>query len=55
MSGKPDPASELAAWRATVEHLHAAGLPAPAPEFVTAWLRRHGVYADWVSESQAVA
>jgi hypothetical protein len=42
-----NPARELAAWAAAVEHLHAAGLPAAVPEFAAAWLRRRGVRADW--------
>jgi hypothetical protein len=42
-----DPARELWAWRAAVEHLHGRGLPAAAPEFVGAWLARQGTPADW--------
>lgn len=42
-----DPAAELRAWRRTVEHLHALGLPAPVPEFAAAWLRRQGIRPDW--------
>jgi Bifunctional DNA primase/polymerase, N-terminal len=42
-------AGQLAAWGAAVEHLHAAGLPAAAPAFPAAWLRRRGIRADWVS------
>jgi len=42
-----DPAVQLQAWQRTVEHLHALGLPAPAPEFVSAWLRRQGIRPDW--------
>jgi hypothetical protein len=43
----PSPSRDLLAWQSTVEHLHAAGLPAPAPEFAAAWLRRRGVRPDW--------
>jgi hypothetical protein len=45
--GHANPAGELAAWGAAVEHLHAAGLPAAVPELAAAWLRRRGVRADW--------
>lgn len=45
----PDPAADLDAWEAAVEHLHAAGLPAAVPEFPAAWLARRGIYADWVA------
>jgi hypothetical protein len=42
-----DPARELRAWLAAVEHLHSRGLPAATPEFVAAWLSRRGITADW--------
>ena len=45
------PERELAAWAATVEHLHARGLPAPVPEFAAAWLRRRGIRPDWTIAS----
>lgn len=44
---QPDPARELQAWRETVLYLHSLGLPAPATEFTSAWLRRRGIRADW--------
>ena len=44
-----DPAAELRAWAAAVQHLHASGLPAAAPAFVSAWLRRRGIYPDWTT------
>jgi len=37
----------LRAWQSAVEHLHAAGLPAAAPEFVARWLSRQGIPVDW--------
>ena len=43
------PERELAAWAATVTHLHALGLPAPVPEFAAAWLRRRGIRPDWTA------
>ena len=48
-------AVELAAWGAAVQHLHAAGLPAAVPAFPAAWLRRHGVAADWVAADWVAA
>jgi hypothetical protein len=43
-----DPAGDLRAWRMTVLHLHALGLPAGGvPKFAAAWLRRQGIRADW--------
>lgn len=42
-----DPAAELEAWHAAVEHLHELGLPAAVPPFPAAWLRRRGVQPDW--------
>lgn len=42
-------AHDLAAWAAAVAHLHRLGLPAAAPPFPAAWLRRRGVVVDWVS------
>jgi hypothetical protein len=44
-----DVAGDLTAWGSTVLHLHSLGLPAAVPEFPAAWLRRHGVFADWVT------
>jgi hypothetical protein len=41
------PERDLLAWKAAVEHLHAAGLPAAVPEFPAAWLRRCGIRPDW--------
>lgn len=43
-----DPGRELEAWLQAVEHLHSLDLPAPVPEFPAAWLRRRGIYPDWV-------
>ncbi len=45
------PERHLEAWAATVEHLHAAGLPAAVPPFVAAWLARRGIRADWTAAS----
>jgi hypothetical protein len=46
--GVTDPERELAAWRETVLHLHALGLPAGGvPAFAAAWLRRQGIRPDW--------
>jgi hypothetical protein len=42
-----DPARELRAWLAAVEHLHSRGLPAAVPEFAGAWLAKQGTPADW--------
>jgi hypothetical protein len=47
----PDPERQLAAWASAVTHLHALGLPAPAPEFAAAWLRRRGIRPDWTIAS----
>lgn len=44
---RPDPAADLDAWAAAVEHLHALGLPAAVPELAARQLRRRGIYADW--------
>jgi hypothetical protein len=44
-----DPRRELEAWRAAVLWLHSRGLPAAVPPFPAAWLRRHGVRADWIT------
>lgn len=38
---------ELIGWQLAVEHLHGVGLPAPAPQFAAAWLRRRRIYPDW--------
>lgn len=46
---KSDPARELRAWLAAVEHLHRRGLPAAVPEFTGAWLARRGTRADWTT------
>jgi hypothetical protein len=49
-----NPARELEAWAAAVEHLHDAGLPAAVPEFAAAWLRRRrGIRADWATREAA--
>jgi len=44
-----DAAAELRSWGSAVIHLHSLGLPAAAPEFPAAWLRRRGIRADWVT------
>lgn len=48
-SAASDPARELRAWLAAVEHLHSRGLPAAVPEFAGAWLRRRGITVDWTT------
>jgi hypothetical protein len=45
----PDPHRELTAWGEAVIHLHGLGLPAAVPELPAVWLRRRGVYADWMT------
>ena len=44
---RPDPARDLRAWGAAVEHLHRRGLPAAVPPLAAAWLRRRGTRPDW--------